>query len=628
MTVGVAVADQPPVIAIPLAVAAGIIAGGAWGFIPGILKAVSGAHEVVTTIMLNYVAISILAWAVSGPLKVPGSPSPITHDVGNAAFPILIGDNGHLGIIIALAMVFAVRWLLQRTTLGFEIRTVGANPDAARYAGMRPKRLIILTMSMCGALAGLAGTCIVLGVTHEMTSSFGTTVGFDAIAVALLARSNPVGIIFSGLLFGAMRAGAGLMQIDAGDPARADRRHPGHDPALPGHRSRPDPRVPPPGRERQPRGDRDDHPLVRTRGGLLMDQLINALYAIPVLGFLFQFAGYLIEVLPQNAPIILQSATPIVLAALCGVMCERSGVVNIGIEGMMLTAAFVGWIVGVVLAPVLPADPSPFFGMTPAARDRVRPARSCPAVGVALLHAWLSISVRADQIISGTIINIAAAGLTAYLYTIVSAGSPESAGYFPPFVPPTQLTDLPVIGWILAMFLNQGPIAMSVIVIVIGFQIWLFRSRWGLRSRAVGEHPKAAETVGIDVIRLRYRNVLYGGVLAGLAGAYLSMEASNSFQAGMTGGRGFIGLAAMIVGRWTPVGAFGAALLFSSSQALGQIIKFAPPSGELGTSLLSIPGQFYDALPYLVTIVVLAGFVGRSIPPAADGQPYEREAAT
>ncbi len=218
VVVGVAVADQPPIIAIPLAVTAGLIAGGFYGFIPGILKAVSGAHEVVTTIMLNYVALSILAWAVSGPLKVPGSPSPITHDVGNAAFPILIGANGHLGILIALAMVFAVRWLLQRTTLGFEIRTVGANPDAARYAGMRPKRLIVLTMSMCGALAGLAGTCIVLGVNHSMTSSFGTSVGFDAIAVALLARSNPIGIIFSGLLFGAMRAGAGLMQIDASIP--------------------------------------------------------------------------------------------------------------------------------------------------------------------------------------------------------------------------------------------------------------------------------------------------------------------------------------------------------------------------------------------------------------------------
>ncbi|HEY8818712.1 MAG TPA: ABC transporter permease [Candidatus Limnocylindrales bacterium] len=218
VTVGVAFGQAPGLVAIPMAVLAGLLAGAAWGFIPGVLKAVSGAHEVVTTIMLNYVAISLLAWAVSGPLKVVGSPSPITHDVGNAAFPILIGTTGHLGIFIALAMVVAVRWLLYKTTLGFEIRTVGANPDAARYAGMRPKVLIVLTMSMCGLLAGLAGACIVLGVTHSMTSAFGTTVGFDAIAVALLARSNPVGIIFSGLLFGAMRAGAGLMQINAKIP--------------------------------------------------------------------------------------------------------------------------------------------------------------------------------------------------------------------------------------------------------------------------------------------------------------------------------------------------------------------------------------------------------------------------
>jgi len=218
VTVGVAFGQAPGLVAIPMAVLAGLLAGAAWGFIPGVLKAVSGAHEVVTTIMLNYVAISLLAWAVSGPLKVVGSPSPITHDVGNAAFPILIGTTGHLGIFIALAMVVAVRWLLYKTTLGFEIRTVGANPDAARYAGMRPKVLIVMTMSMCGLLAGLAGACIVLGVTHSMTSAFGTTVGFDAIAVALLARSNPVGIIFSGLLFGAMRAGAGLMQINAKIP--------------------------------------------------------------------------------------------------------------------------------------------------------------------------------------------------------------------------------------------------------------------------------------------------------------------------------------------------------------------------------------------------------------------------
>jgi simple sugar transport system permease protein len=184
------------------------------------------------------------------------------------------------------------------------------------------------------------------------------------------------------------------------------------------------------------------------------------------------------------------------------------------------------------------------------------------------------------------------------------------------------------VGWILNMFLRQGPIVMSLIVIVIVFQVMLFRSRWGLRARAVGEHPKAADTVGIDVIRVRYRNVLLGGLLAGLGGAYLSMEATNSFQQGMTSGRGFIGLAAMIVGRWTPLGAFGAALLFSSTTAIGQSINFFPPPGQLGQLLSQLPGQFFDALPYVVTIVILAGVVGRSIPPAADGQPYEREAAT
>jgi general nucleoside transport system permease protein len=218
VAVGVAVRDQPPLIAIPIATLAGMLGGALWGFIPGALKAWSGAHEVVTTIMLNYVAIAVLAAAVSGPLKVPRSPSPITYPVENAAYPIIIGDDGHLGILIALIAAILIAWLLFRTTIGFEIRTVGANPDASRYAGMRPRRLVVLTMTACGILAGLAGTSVVLGVTHSMTSSFGTSVGFDAIAVALLARSNPYAIVLSGLLFGAMRAGAGLMQIRAGIP--------------------------------------------------------------------------------------------------------------------------------------------------------------------------------------------------------------------------------------------------------------------------------------------------------------------------------------------------------------------------------------------------------------------------
>ncbi len=215
---GVALANAPAVIAIPLAVLAGFIAGGIWGFIPGFLKAVSGAHEVVSTIMMNYIAVQLLAALVSGPLKVPRSPSPVTFDVGNAAFPIILAPNGHLGILLALLAALFVWWLLYRTTWGFEVRSVGANPDAARYAGMRPKLVTIATMTFCGALAGLAGSSVLLGVTHSMTSSFGTTVGFDSIAVALLARSNPLVIVPAALLFGGMRAGAGLMQIKAQIP--------------------------------------------------------------------------------------------------------------------------------------------------------------------------------------------------------------------------------------------------------------------------------------------------------------------------------------------------------------------------------------------------------------------------
>jgi ABC-type uncharacterized transport system permease subunit len=216
--VGVWVADLPPLVAIPLATLAGIAFGAAWGFIPGFLKAVSGAHEVVSTIMLNYIAVAVLAAMVSGPLKVPKSPSPVTYDVGNAAWPIIIPPIGHIGIPLAVLAAVFVWWLLFRTTWGFQVRAVGANSEAARYAGMRPKLITVATMSFSGALGGIAGASVLLGVTHTMTSSFGTTVGFDSIAVALLARSRPLVTLLSALLFGAMRAGAGLMQIRAEIP--------------------------------------------------------------------------------------------------------------------------------------------------------------------------------------------------------------------------------------------------------------------------------------------------------------------------------------------------------------------------------------------------------------------------
>lgn len=348
---------------------------------------------------------------------------------------------------------------------------------------------------------------------------------------------------------------------------------------------------------------------------------------IPVLGFIIQFVQFLLDQLPVIAHSSVSVAIPIALAALCGVVSERSGVVNIGLEGMMLTAAFVGWATGAAALAILgPSQGTAIFNITLPLLVALA-AALLSGVVLALLHAWVSITVRADQIVSGVIINIAALGLTGYLNTLISGTSPKGAGGFKPLIISPDIANIPFVGWLINAIFNQGPIAISAIVLIIVVQILLFRTKWGLRTRAVGEHPRAAETVGINVIRLRYRNVIMSGAIAALAGAYLSMESTTSFQANMSAGRGFIGLAAMIVGRWTPVGAFGAALLFASSTAIGRAISFAAPDNSMGDILKGIPSQFYDALPYLVTIIILAGVIGRSIPPAADGQPYEREAA-
>jgi len=362
---------------------------------------------------------------------------------------------------------------------------------------------------------------------------------------------------------------------------------------------------------------------------------MDFLYQIPALGFVFQIVGYLINAVVNTnlAPQTLALATPIALGALCGVMNERSGVVNIGIEGMMLTAAFVGFMAAVIVDDAMPdAQPSAIFGATPALLVGVL-AAILAGMLVSSLHAWLSISARADQIISGTVINITALGLTGYLNRLLKPT--DSAGSFVPFVPPQPLLDLPVVGWLFRMFLGVGPITMSVIVLAIGLQIFLFRSRWGLRTRAVGEHPGAADTVGINVIALRYKNVILGGVFAGLAGAWLTLDYGSSFQNGMTAGRGFIALAALIFGRWTPLGAFGGALLFGASEAIGVAIRSNPPAGTIGDWLVSVQqaypslyNNFFGSLPYLLTLIVLAGVVGRSVAPAAVGRPYVKEGAT
>ena len=357
---------------------------------------------------------------------------------------------------------------------------------------------------------------------------------------------------------------------------------------------------------------------------------MEVINGIPVIGFFAQLIEYLVGSYanPTVSVQVLFFAAPLILGAMCGIMCERSGVVNIGIEGMMLLAAFFGFVGAGYAAYVLPTDAWPIFGITLPLLVGVLVA-VLTGMLVSVLHAWLSISIRADQIISGTIINILAAGLTGYLHRLIITPNPSLCGtIFADLDTPAALNDIPVVGWAVTTLFHHGPIAITSIVVVVVLEILLFRSRWGLRTRAVGEHPRAAETVGIDVIRTRYRNVIIGGVFAGLAGAWLTLEAQGHFQLGLTAGRGFIALAAVIVGRWRPVGALAAAILFAASDALRIAIGVAPPTGDLATVMNVIPSQFYGALPFIVTIVVLAGFVGRSVAPAAVGQPYAKEART
>jgi ABC-type uncharacterized transport system permease subunit len=297
----------------------------------------------------------------------------------------------------------------------------------------------------------------------------------------------------------------------------------------------------------------------------------------------------------------LRAAVPLTLGALSGILCERSGIINIGIEGMMLAGAFGAFVVKVQT------------GSLPLWMSLLLATLAALVVGGAMgfIHALLSIRFKVDQIISGTVIITLALGLTTYLFSFIFAWS--SKGKFGAIEIPL-LSQIPVLGNVI---FSNGMITYLALLLVAGVHVMLFYSRWGLRTRAIGEHPRAADTVGIRVNRMRYVNTVIGGALAGLAGAFLVLEAVGQFKEGMTAGRGFISLAAMIFGNWSPIGAFGAALLFGYSQALQNELLLA--------GVISIPRHFISMLPYMVTIVALAGFVGRTRPPAAEGKVYETE---
>lgn len=290
-------------------------------------------------------------------------------------------------------------------------------------------------------------------------------------------------------------------------------------------------------------------------------------------------------------------AVPIALGGLAGTLCERSGVINIAIEGMLLAGAFTGALAGSILGGI--------GGLLAAV-----------AIGglFGFILALLVVTYRMDQIIAGVVINLFVLGLTSYVSSQVFAEYRwlNNAPVFRAIKIPL-LGDIPVIG---PMLFNQNIFVYGALVMVAVATYYLFYTRLGLRTRAVGEHPRAADTLGVNVYRIRYLNVTLGGMVAGFGGAWFTLGSVGRFDENMTGGRGFIGLAAMIFGRWHPVGALAAALVFGFADALQQ---------KLALLQTPIPSEFLAMAPYIATIIVVAGLVGRAKPPAADGKPYVKE---
>jgi general nucleoside transport system permease protein len=329
---------------------------------------------------------------------------------------------------------------------------------------------------------------------------------------------------------------------------------------------------------------------------------MNLITGIAIAAFIVAFlcwaaSGSTLPLLGLLQSTILASV-PLVLGALGGILCERSGVINVAIEGQMLVGAFAG---------ALFASVSHNLGVGTLA------AVVCGGLMGALL-AVFAIRYLVNQVVLGVVLNVFALGLTGFAYDAIMQPHPDQYNLQIVFTPVKipVLGDIPFIG---PLFFDTNVLVYATYILIVVVDVALFRTRWGLRTRAVGEHPRAADTVGIKVLRTRYINTVLGGLLAGLAGAYLSIGTVGPFGKGMTNGRGFIALAAVIFGRWSPRGAVAAALLFAFADALQTLLTIIQAP-------VQIPSNFLAMAPYLATIFAVAGLVGRVRAPAADGEPY------
>jgi ABC-type uncharacterized transport system permease subunit len=682
-----------------VAVVGASLAGAVWAGIAGFLRAAVGAHEVITTIMLNWVAVWIgdYLFGLGGPLQSHTQRfNPVSSDiVSSAKLPVFWGDPQlqglHVGFFVALAALVVYALFVNRTTLGFELRAVGLNAEAARYGGIPVRRSYFAAMAISGLFAGLAGALDLLGWQFRVATAdiHASTIGFVGIAVALLGRNTAAGIGLAALLFGALVVGTSTRQLDPTvfDPNLASnltliiqglvvlfigasvlvlylwrlrRGFPQLAIALPRRRGR-DLRLgaAAPARAqrrplladlagealasaaaRVPRGPKAvgvgaiavaalafwvalpplearalAFPLVLgavaaaagawtiANGEKKLGTLAVAAAAVCLTGgslATHSSLGHLETVVVWSALVAatLRFATPLVYAAVGGLFCERSGVTNIALEGMMLTGAFFG-----------------IWGADKAGNWALGLAIAVLAGGVlALVYAFFAIHLRADQIVTGTAINFLALGITGYAFISIYGDNGTQANISQiPDVSIPWLRDVYFVGPAFGQLNLMIWIALGILVAT---SIVVFRTPLGLRIRAVGEHPRAADTVGISVYAVRYVAVTLSGMLAALGGAYLSVGFVHSFNQNMTAGRGFIALAALIFGNWRPFATFRATLLFGFASALA--LRLPDAYGESA-------GTLFQTLPYVLTLIAVAGVIARSNPPAAVGRPYAKQ---
>ena len=532
----------PGLVLIPLAIVAAAAFGAGWALAPAWLQAYRGSHVVITTIMFNFIAAGVMVSLLAGPLIKPGQSSPTSRRFSeNAQIPDMQEILGAVGIEIArsplnLSFVLAIAacvfvWLLiWHTRFGYAVRTLGHSPQAAAYAGIRIPRTIIAAMAVSGGLAGLMAVNEVLGVQHRLLLNFTAGYGFTGIAVSLMGRNHPIGIVLASLLFGALYQGGERARPRVPDHhPRHAARHPGaHHPVLRRSRLHAEP----------PARPVDRLARAPSPGGPRMSE------------FAFQI------LLTLDAT--LRLATPLIFCALAGLFSERSGIIDISLEGKLLGSAFAAGAVASVTGSV-------YLGLLAAVGV---------SISMSLVHGFACITHRGNQIISGLAVNILASGLTVTLGIALfqRGGQTPTLGpneRFQPIELPfaDALAQAPLLGPVYDELVSGHKLLVYLAFIAVPLAaLVLTRTRFGLRLRAVGESPEAVDSAGVSVPWLRYRAVIVAGILCGIAGAYLSTAHGAGFIREMSAGKGYIALAAMIFGKWRPWSASSLACCSASSK--------------------------------------------------------------